>query len=99
MLKFDTSFWNDWKDFSENKHYSDTEIPEGHTDMEKHTITRDPTDPILDTGSLNVRHVQSRSRGLKQKLEYEISRSLTLRQLAAKLVKFWQRRWLSSRSN
>ena len=30
MLKSDTSFWNNWKDFSENKNCSNIEISDGH---------------------------------------------------------------------
>ena len=40
MLKSDTSFWNDWKDFSENKNCSNFEISDGHTGMGKHTLIR-----------------------------------------------------------
>ena len=40
MLKSDTSFWNIWKDFSENKNCSNIEISDGHIDIGKHTIKK-----------------------------------------------------------
>ena len=40
MLKSDTSFWNNWKDFPENQSCSDIEISDGHTGMEKTTIDK-----------------------------------------------------------
>ena len=40
MLKSDPSFWNNWKDFSENKNCFNIEILDDHTGMGKHTIER-----------------------------------------------------------
>ena len=37
MLKSDTSFWNNWKDFSDNKNCSNIEISGGNTGIGKHT--------------------------------------------------------------
>ena len=40
MFKSDTTFWNNWKDFSENKNCSNIEISDDHIGLEKHTIIR-----------------------------------------------------------
>ena len=37
MLKSNTSFWNNLKEFPENKNCSNIEISDGHTGMGKHT--------------------------------------------------------------